>query len=212
MDPIIVLHNALLSAWSLVMFLGCLRELIVRGQQENSLDYVFCENGSTKGPLYFWCYIFYVSKYYEMGDTVLALLKGASLPHFVLHVYHHALVPLMVWSWLEYSATLQFPGLLFNAFVHIIMYAYYAMKVLKVPTPWKSWITRLQIVQFMTSVVCLIISWLYYLDGQPLNSKCKGMPILWCTIAFNMTLLWQFVGVLLTPARGKKKEVEGKAA
>lgn len=212
MQTIFVGHNLLLSALSLVMFVGCLRELLTRGSQAQSFDWMFCERpGRGSGPLYFWSYIFYISKYYELVDTVIALLKGSRPPHMALHVYHHAIMPIMTWHWLEYSATLQYGGLLFNTLVHVIMYAYYALKVLKVPTPWKSWITRLQILQFMTSIVLLGVSWQYHLDGQPLNPKCAGMTTLWVNIVFNMTLLWQFVGVLFTPPR-ERKERGGKAA
>ena len=34
--------------------------------------------------------MYYLSKYYELLDTVLQLLKGRPPPHFFLHVYHHA--------------------------------------------------------------------------------------------------------------------------
>jgi len=212
MEPILVAHNALLSTMSAVMFMGCLREMLMRGKKEGA-DWMFCEQQQTAtGPLYFWSYMFYVSKYYEMVDTILAILKGSSPPHFALHVYHHSCVPFMTWYWLHSSATLQFPGLLFNTFVHIVMYAYYAMKVMKLPTPWKSWITRLQILQFMTSVILLGVSWFGYLEGQPLNPKCQGMQVLWVNIAFNMTLLWQFVQVLFTNTKKSGKEGSKKAA
>ena len=36
--------------------------------------------------------MYYLSKYYELLDTVLQLLKGRPPPHFFLHVYHHATV------------------------------------------------------------------------------------------------------------------------
>ena len=47
------------------------------------------------GPLFFWSYIYYLSKYYELLDTVLQLLKGRPPPHFFLHTYHHATVLVM---------------------------------------------------------------------------------------------------------------------
>lgn len=211
LDRVLVAHNLFLSAWSLLMFLGCLWEMVVRLGQAGSSDWIFCEHpGPEKasGPLYFWSYIFYVSKYYEMVDTLLALLKGSRPPHFRLHVYHHALVPIVVWNWLEYRTTLQHPGLLFNTFVHIFMYAYYALKVLGKPTPWKRWVTRLQIVQFLTSLAMLSVTWTYYLKGNFFSENCAGLMSMEVNIAFNMTLLWQFVGVLFSPARnghlGKK--------
>jgi hypothetical protein len=39
--------------------------------------------------------VYYLSKYYELLDTVLQLLKGRPPPHFFLHVYHHATVLVM---------------------------------------------------------------------------------------------------------------------
>jgi hypothetical protein len=32
-----------------------------------------------KGPLYFWIYVFYLSKYYEWADTALMCLKKVPL-------------------------------------------------------------------------------------------------------------------------------------
>lgn len=53
------------------------------------------------GPLYFWSYIYYLSKWYELLDTVLELQRGAPPPSFGLHVYHHATVMLMSWFWMQ---------------------------------------------------------------------------------------------------------------
>mmetsp|Transcript_34285 Transcript_34285/g.87237 ORF Transcript_34285/g.87237 Transcript_34285/m.87237 type:complete len:262 (+) Transcript_34285:109-894(+) len=208
LKPIFIFHNFFLSAWSLLMFLGCLWEMGMRMHVENDVQWAYCEkpiDGKAQGPLYFWSYMFYISKYYEMVDTVLALLKGSSPPHFALHVYHHALVPVIIWNWLEYRQTLQHPGLLFNAFVHVVMYAYYGLKLLGIPTPWKSWVTRLQIVQFVTSLALLCVT-LKELKGDVLGEGCAGMRCLWVNIVFNMTLLWQFVGVLFSGPRPPRKE------
>jgi nitrate reductase gamma subunit len=35
-----------------------------------------------KGPLYFWIYVFYLSKYYEWADTALMCLKKVQLRTF----------------------------------------------------------------------------------------------------------------------------------
>lgn len=69
-----------------------------------------------------------MSKYYELLDTIFQLLKGRDPPHFLLHSFHHVSVLFMAYFWLEYTQTLQFPGLLFNSFVHIVMYFYYFLR------------------------------------------------------------------------------------
>eukprot|EP00439_Symbiodinium_sp_Y106_P080959 s424_g19.t2 len=206
LDKTLVVHNFILSFMSLVLCLGCAFEMVQRVRSESSVEWMFCENRSmsARGPLYFWSWAFYASKYYELVDTLLALLRASRPPHFGLHVYHHALVPVMVWHWLEYCTTLQHIGLLWNTFVHVVMYAYYALKVLKVPTPWKSWVTRLQIIQFVSSMAAFVPA-MYYMWESPLGDACAGQRSFLVNLAFNLTLLWQFVGVLYTPAAGAKK-------
>ena len=142
-------HNMILCLGSLVMFVGTLREVLLRVNTESSYSalsamggctFLFCEEPQVKaeGSLYFYSYIYYLSKYYELLDTILQLLKGRALPHFFLHVYHHAAVLLMAWAWVEYRMSLQFMGLLFNTGVHVVMYYYYFCRVLG----WKVWWKR----------------------------------------------------------------------
>jgi fatty acid elongase 3 len=74
-----------------------------------SWEWYFCEKPGTiaSGPLYFWSYIYYISKFYELADTLIQLYKGRKIPHFFMHVYHHTVVIFMAWGWLEYAQTLQ---------------------------------------------------------------------------------------------------------
>mmetsp|Transcript_114164 Transcript_114164/g.227188 ORF Transcript_114164/g.227188 Transcript_114164/m.227188 type:complete len:254 (+) Transcript_114164:138-899(+) len=200
---ILALHNGILSVWSFLMFAGCLAEMFRRAQHEGNWDWMFCESPHRRatGPLYFWSYVFYVSKYYEMLDTVLALLRGSKPPHFGLHVYHHSLVPVMIWNWHENCMSLQFPGLLFNTLVHVVMYAYYTFKIFQWPTPWKSWVTRLQIIQFVTSFAFMLVTLSRYANTGLSNDQCSGMMTLWANLVLNVTLLWQFLGVLFSNVR-----------
>ena len=197
-------HNLVLCLGSLVMMLGTLREVVLRATPLDQLSgggvfggatFLFCEPLTTTpdGALWFWSYVYYLSKYYELLDTVLQLLKGRPPPHFFLHVYHHAVVLLMAWSWLEYRQTLQFGGLVFNTAVHVLMYYYYFRRVLGLPTPWKRFVTQFQIIQFGTSLLCFFATMkLILLDG----AECSGTQAMIFNLVFNMTLLYQFFGVL----------------
>lgn len=166
------------------------------------------------GPVYFWSYVFYLSKYVELLDTLFVVLRGSAVPHFGLQVYHHALVLPMMWLWLESSMSLQHIGLLFNTGVHVVMYLYYALVTLKVDKRklwWKRYITRLQIVQFVTSFCCMLPS-LYFAFGFNVDSlaagterqrlHCRGyhagegeVYALWLNALLNLTMLKAFVGV-----------------
>jgi len=198
-------HNVVLSIGSLVMLLGTLAELFRRRNSAGGVDWFFCERPETlpTGPLFFWSWIYYLSKYYEMLDTVLVLVQKSRVPHFKLQVYHHAAVVPMAWLWCEQQQTLHWAGLLFNTCVHVVMYMYYAFRALSWPTPWKKWITKLQIVQFMTSFALLTVTVKYVVSG----STCAGMGSLLYNAVFNATLLLQFIGV---DKRNTKLATEGK--
>ena len=89
-------------------------------------------------------FMYYLSKYWELLDSVFQVQKARSLgpkgtsPGF-LHYYHHAAVmvfrfhptqrtscvtrpcQVMCLNWIESNQTLQWLGLAFNTFVHVIM-------------------------------------------------------------------------------------------
>ena len=153
LKPLVAVHNLILCLGSLAMFVGCAYEMQRRTLAESSFDWFFCEAPTTKaiGPLFFWSYLYYLSKYYELIDTLLQLMRGRAPPHFALHVYHHACVMMMSWAWCEYVQTLQFGGLLFNTAVHVVMYLYFFLRVTVGPPWWKKYVTMFQIIQVSES-------------------------------------------------------------
>ena len=79
-----------------------------------------------------------------------------AFPHMqvsFLHVYHHVSI---AWAW--WVAMTIWPGgdayfgALLNSFIHVLMYSYYTMSLLKYRCPWKKYLTQAQLIQF-TSVL-----------------------------------------------------------
>lgn len=203
------IHNINLVLSSAIMLIGCIYECIQRIRREGGLSwppFLLCEVVSDQpasGALYYWSYIYYLSKYYELLDTVLQLARGKSPPHFLLHVYHHAAVLFMAWAWIEYRQSLHFIGLMWNTAVHVVMYTYFLQRTITRTVPkWKSLVTLFQIVQFAFSFVCVLVT-LYIVYGQ--GYECSGMKALFGNSLFNLTLLHSFIGVLLHGKKKKKK-------
>ena len=101
-------------------------------------------------------YIYWLSKYYELLDTVFMILRHKSRQISFLHVFHHSSMPFLADYGYHYA---PWPpvgfGLALNSFVHIVMYSYYAMTAC-IPLhdfTWKKLITQLQIAQFIIGVV-----------------------------------------------------------
>lgn len=197
-------HNFILCLGSLIMLLGCLYEIVSRSILENSMLWLLCEHPGTTsvGSLWFWSYLYYLSKFYELFDTILQLLRGKLPPNYFLHAYHHSCVIIMCWFWLEVAGTMQFIAIIFNTAVHVVMYFYFFLRSIGKPPKWKTYVTMFQIVQFMTSIVCFIGTLsLVFIQRQ----ECNGMNAVYGTLLFNVTLLYGFISLLLSDRKSKRK-------
>lgn len=99
--------------------------------------------------LTFYGYLFYLSKYYEILDTVIILLKGR--PSSLLQSYHHSGAILCMWSGVRYMSSPIWIFVEFNSFIHSLMYFYFSLSCLKIKLPawFKPCLTSLQILQFV---------------------------------------------------------------
>ncbi|KAB8275172.1 ELO family [Aspergillus minisclerotigenes] len=106
----------------------------------------------------YYTWMFYMSKYYEIMDTILLLVKGKKVSF--LQIYHHAGVIICTWVGAIYRTPQAVVGVSFNTGIHTLMYLYYSLTTLriKVPVFMKRTLTRLQISQF---VLGGLASWLY---------------------------------------------------
>jgi hypothetical protein len=123
------------------------------------------------------CYMYWISKFFDLFDTVfLVLLKKYSNITF-LHVYHHVLVTLLGWAASIGRVTVPaiYLSMFINSLVHVLMYSYYTISVFgksfKKYLWFKIYITQLQIGQFA----------IYAIYGIVLVNFQRGYP---------MTLLW----------------------
>jgi hypothetical protein len=84
----------------------------------------------------------------SIPDTRYTILKVS-----FLHIYHHTTIAWAWWIALRFSpgGDIYF-GALLNSIIHVMMYSYYALALLKVSCPWKRYLTQAQLLQF-TSVV-----------------------------------------------------------
>lgn len=157
-------------------------------------SWLLCERQpAMSNDFYRLSFVYYLSKYWELLDSLFQLQKARSLgssPPGFLHYFHHAAVMVMCLNWLESNQSLQWLGLAFNTFVHVIMYAYYAFTVYKpAPKPLKKLITQIQIIQFASSLV-IFMGTLYHLIV--LREPCVGMSSLVYNVVFNVCLLFLF--------------------
>eukprot|EP00042_Codosiga_hollandica_P048396 m.542145 g.542145 ORF g.542145 m.542145 type:complete len:331 (-) comp57656_c0_seq12:1923-2915(-) len=162
---LVCLHNAGLCLLSVCMFLGTVYEIasIAFGHYAARPAFgALCDpdrvvlTGSTRFP--FWSYIFYLSKYWEMLDTYILALKKKPLTF--LQMYHHFIIVVLCWLWLDDSWSIHWVAVSLNSLVHVFMYYYFSLSALGYRIWWKSYLTAFQLVQF-TIVTVLIGAWYF---------------------------------------------------
>jgi len=154
-----ILYNVLMALYSAVAF--CMTAVALgwdrgyaqwvrdlTGDQVVTLYQDACPSPLFSSKLFMWAaWSFYYSKYVEYLDTAWLVLKGK--PVSFLQTFHHFGAPWDVYL----GIVLQNEGLWiflgFNAFIHTVMYTYFAITAAGVAYPAKFLITAMQICQFI---------------------------------------------------------------
>ncbi|CRK90395.1 CLUMA_CG004022, isoform A [Clunio marinus] len=103
-------------------------------------------------------YLYYLSKFTELLDTIFFVLRKRNDQVSTLHVIHHGIMPLSVWWGCKVSPGGHgtFFGFL-NSGVHIVMYTYYMLAAIGPHMQkylwWKKYLTLLQMGQFVAIII-----------------------------------------------------------
>lgn len=170
---ITVAHNALLCLLSAAMGAGTLVE-VIRVAHAAGFGGVICDRGGVamNGRLGAWMYVFYLSKFYELFDTLILVLRKRPLNF--LHYYHHSVVLPLFYVYMRTGMVLQWILVVANSTVHVAMYYYYAMATLGRRVWWKKYITKAQIIQF---IIDLTATWPYpflYFSKSGCSGNMRG--------------------------------------
>ncbi|CAG8605957.1 5046_t:CDS:2 [Ambispora gerdemannii] len=189
MTAFIFVHNLLLCVYSFSTFLGAGSAQLRNFLTHSNFTDAYCDRDGSfwNNALGYWGYLFYLSKYYEIVDTIIILLKGRRSS--LLQTYHHAGAIITMWSGINYGATAVWIFVIFNSFIHTIMYAYYAATSIGLHPPGKQYLTTMQISQFLIGT-SLAISYLF-VDGC--HASAGARMATWINVSYLFPLIYLFV-------------------
>jgi hypothetical protein len=193
MKGILLLHNAILSIGSAIMFLGMVHEIVVLFFRDGTDALTCYSSRQFYSRLGFWTYVFLWSKIYEFFDTVFIVLNKKDDQFSFLHVYHHVITFYLVWICLDHYAPFGWVLEITNSFIHIWMYLYYGLTVMGFRPTWKSTLTVMQIIQFILDIVGLSI-WPYYtfVQGKPCDGSVHSYSVVVFVLISFLSLFIQF--------------------
>mmetsp|Transcript_965 Transcript_965/g.1423 ORF Transcript_965/g.1423 Transcript_965/m.1423 type:complete len:260 (-) Transcript_965:496-1275(-) len=181
LKSVMLAYNILMSLFSLVCFIGISWVILVN--QKGQVRVEDCQQYD-RDPLFRGLVkAFHWSKYVEFIDTFFLIINYK--PVSWLHYFHHCGAALNV-GILEHSGIeAAWMFLILNAFVHTIMYGYYAGCILGFRFKAKALITTMQIIQFLTGFTFF---WSY--KELPCFRKSGPLMAVYC-------YTYSYVGVVL---------------
>ena len=158
-------------------------------------------------------WLFYASKIWDFWDTIFIVLGKKWRQLSFLHVYHHSTIFLFYWlnSHVFYDGDV-FVTILLNGFIHSVMYTYYFICMhnkipetgKSIPIWWKSSLTLLQLVQFVT----MMSQGTYLLCTQCNQTSLRGVA---AYVGYILSLFCLFTHFFIT-SYTKKPKNKKKAA
>ncbi|KAL5275949.1 hypothetical protein ACFFRR_001650 [Megaselia abdita] len=134
---------------------------------------------------------YYLLKLIDLTDTIVFVLRKKQDQVTFLHKYHHIVIAIA-----SYFSTRFYPGGhtsmlgIINCYVHVIMYFYYFLTVLKpqfVSLKWKRLLTLLQITQFASMVIHFCVP-LFIYPSCPYSKYWLS-----CSLGQNIFMLVMFL-------------------
>lgn len=158
-------------------------------------------------------WVHYCDKYLEFFDTYFMVLRGKMDQVSFLHIYHHTTIAWAWWIAMTYSpgGDIYF-GALLNSFIHVLMYSYYALALLKVSCPWKRFLTQAQLIQFTSVVIYTFFSaylHYYYVPHEAIEGEqpSLGTYCFCCVVqVFEMVSLFILFSLFYKRSYAKKNK------
>ncbi|CAD5220282.1 unnamed protein product [Bursaphelenchus okinawaensis] len=165
--------NAITSIYMFVLLVPELKMALGNGWYYTTCRVGTFYTGQSSGHA---MYLFCLSKLWELGDTVLLVARGRKL--MFLHYFHHSVVVIQVMFTYYGAGSMARLGTDMNAFVHSLMYSYFALvNVFPQIRKYAPIITVLQLSQFVVACVGMLSLCGYVLSGYDCETSKTILPI-----------------------------------
>ncbi|XP_067131968.1 very long chain fatty acid elongase 6-like [Centruroides vittatus] len=200
--------NGILALFSIVSTLRGFPGMVFIFRHYSFYNIVCNKSLAVQTPqLIFWGTFFLFSKVWELGDTVLIVLRKRNL--MFLHWYHHVVTLIAMWYATYKEASFGFLLGYTNVFVHSFMYSYFALKSIdmKIPVKYAMFITAIQTLQMLFGV--LVSFWIYWLhlNNYECHTPKESLEIFFVVyLSYLFLFSYLFYNSYIKPRSSKKHD------
>lgn len=132
LGPIPAIHSLIMALLSITIFVGILFSTSAEIQEtrwfwrrsKTPFQWLLCFPLGTRpsGRVFFWSYMFYLSRFLHLFRTFLTILRTRKLTFFRL--FNQSMLICMSFLWLEFSQSFQVMAILSTTLVYSVVYGY----------------------------------------------------------------------------------------
>ncbi|KAK7310890.1 hypothetical protein RJT34_08673 [Clitoria ternatea] len=211
LGPIPALHSLVMSLVSVTTFIGMFfsaeaeardTRWLWQRSRTTSLEWLLCFPLGIRpsGRVFFWSYVFYLSRFLHLLRTFFVVLRHRRLSFFRL--FNNSVLLIMSFLWLEFSQSLQVVAILFSTLVYSVVYGCRFWTEIGLPCKPITCAVKCQMALLGFNLVCHVgVISLHYLRGG-----CNGIGAWVFNSVLNVAFLVQFLKYYVNTYWQKRKE------
>ncbi|KAK7309264.1 hypothetical protein RJT34_05839 [Clitoria ternatea] len=213
LGPLPAIHSLSLSLISATIFTGILLSAATEIKEtrwfwrrsKTPLQWLLCFPLGTRpsGRVFFWSYVFYLSRFLHMLRTIFGILRRRKFA--LSQVFYHSMSTFMSFLWLEFSQSFQVLAIMFTTLAYSVMYGHKFWTAIGARGACFGFVLNCQIVLFGCNLVCHVgVLLMHFFKGG-----CNGIGAWVLNSVLNGAILLLFINFYLREYFGKKKRVKG---
>ncbi|KAG8384518.1 hypothetical protein BUALT_Bualt04G0126200 [Buddleja alternifolia] len=163
LGPIPAAHSLCMALISATIFAGTLLSTAAeiretrwswRRSRTTPFQWLLCFPLGTRpsGRVFFWSYIYYLSRFLHALRSFITILRHRKLSFFKL--FNHSILIFMSFLWLEFSQSFQVLAILLTSLVYSVVYGYRFWTAVGLPSACFPFVVNCQMVLLSCNLVC----------------------------------------------------------
>ncbi|XP_065876052.1 fatty acid elongase 3-like [Euphorbia lathyris] len=208
LGPIPAVHSLSMALISATIFAGILLSTTSEIREtrwfwrrsKTPFQWLLCFPLGTRpsGRVFFWSYMYYLSRFLHMFRSFFAVLRLRKLAYFQL--FNNSIQTIMSFLWLEFSQSFQVIAILLATLIYSIVYGYRFWTAIGLPSACFPFVINCQIVLLGCNLACHVgVLLLHFMKGG-----CNGIGAWSLNSVLNGAILLLFLNFYVKMHLGKK--------